>query len=952
MTETTSSKVEKWSYPLKVGTAEATDPQQYYQALAKAKDGYYPLGANGLWHGGVHFDEATGLVGDLTEVRCIADGEVVAYRIDEAYPKSDYGSTQAVYSTGFVLVKHRLEVPSPPAPKAVPGAPPTPAAAPMPSLTFFSLYMHLLDWEGYKANPSLARPGFWGKGLYQVKANLNTKSLGLRVRSAESGQSAVLAVLPRGTTVVTKPAVATKKWLEIVSVTPEVAGLAPNTGWVFKGEMVHLGGDRYFIGEGAKDVPPNQANGANVRDATSNGLPIAFLPSGTQVKISDDQAEKKYRKLIEIVSGQSIPALRLDANGKVPGFVWLDDLEGKSQPHAPMGRVVAVEASFKVKAGEVLGHVGKYQNCSDSAPKNLLHIEVFSCENVSDFTEQSKSKAVGLAGLEKSLVKVHKDSKIITHTQNIGATNPPKASDPGKKTGHEMIIPVGFLESLPAEKRIKEAVKINGVTTTTYWWRLEGLLADKDGNAIEGWFAEPDIALSRHSPFEWEGVQFIEETVSNSDHLAAYFQELAVLNDEEKARFFPSVANSTNSPIKEHLYSIIDTDKDRKLSTLEIRNALSKPWFSQPISKLVTKYESEWMYKAEKWDSLDMLVGHTPSEPNTEWVAEKKRIEKLAWWESLTERAGFSADGKVWHMHCIDLISSFNRRKLCACNAVVTVTRWGKHYGPVVWGEGKLGDSPQWASIEAAGEVTAFEKKIISAMCENEGKINAVQSYDSEIITAGAMQKTINPQGAGEFPLQVKRFKELYPEEYAELFEAQGWHLDISDTETKMYYQHSDFSNGEKLDFSLLKSKLRIGCSESTYGKVVQCKPVAVMSCAVGSPSYVKLQITDFIARLRKVLLEKPSTYDFTVGDLFISALGRAAALDESVNRPANVVKNLKKALDKFFLQNPTVSKDITKWGNNHATYELQVANIYGPGRLGMTEPADRYNKLKVTLNV
>ncbi|MEE4672061.1 hypothetical protein V2L05_22795 [Pseudomonas alliivorans] len=282
-----------------------------------------------------------------------------------------------------------------------------------------------------------------------------------------------------------------------------------------------------------------------------------------------------------------------------------------------------------------------------SAPKNLLHIEVFSCENVSDFTEQSKSNAVGLAGLEKSLVKVHKDSKIITHTQNIGATNPPKASDPGKKTGHEIIIPVGFLESLPGEKRIKEAVKINGVTTTTYWRRLEGLLADKDGNAIEGWFAEPDIALSRHSPFEWEGVQFIEETVSNSDHLAAYFQELAVLNDEEKARFFPSVANSTNSPIKEHLYSIIDTDKDRKLSTLEIRNALSKPWFSQPISKLVTKYESEWMYKSEKWDSLDMLVGHTPSEPNTEWVAEKKRIEKLAWWESLTERAGFSADGKV-----------------------------------------------------------------------------------------------------------------------------------------------------------------------------------------------------------------------------------------------------------------------------------------------------------------
>lgn len=137
MTETTTSKVEKWAYPLKVGGAQVTDPQQYYAALAKAKDGYYPLGANGLWHGGVHFDEATGLVADLTEVRCIADGDVVAYRIDETYAKSDYGQTQAVYSTGFVLIKHRLEVPSPPAPGAQPAA-----AAPGPSLTFFSLYMH------------------------------------------------------------------------------------------------------------------------------------------------------------------------------------------------------------------------------------------------------------------------------------------------------------------------------------------------------------------------------------------------------------------------------------------------------------------------------------------------------------------------------------------------------------------------------------------------------------------------------------------------------------------------------------------------------------------------------------------------------------------------------------------------------------------------------------------
>lgn len=205
MTETTTSKVEKWSYPLKVDGAEATDPQQFYKALAKAKDGYYPLGANGLWHGGVHFDEATGLVKDLTEVRCIADGEVVAYRIDEAYPKSDFGSAHSVYSTGFVLVKHRLEVAIPPAPTPVAGAQPA-AAAPGPSLTFFSLYMHLLDWDTYKLTPALGRPAFWSGGTWQVKSTAKDEILGLRVRQERSGKpgyGTVLTVLPRGTVVET-----------------------------------------------------------------------------------------------------------------------------------------------------------------------------------------------------------------------------------------------------------------------------------------------------------------------------------------------------------------------------------------------------------------------------------------------------------------------------------------------------------------------------------------------------------------------------------------------------------------------------------------------------------------------------------------------------------------------------------------------------------------------------
>ncbi|TMU82434.1 hypothetical protein FGA82_02770 [Pseudomonas fluorescens] len=656
MTETTN-KIQKWSYPLKVGTAEATDPQQFYKALAKAKDGYYPLGANGLWHGGVHFDEASGLVKDLTEVRCIADGEVVAYRIDEKYPTSDFGSTPSVYSTGFVLVKHRLELPAPPAPAS--GAAPASTPGAGPSLTFFSLYMHLLDWDGYKANPALARPGFWGKGLYQVKENLRTKSLGLRVREGNSSHTPILAVLPRGTTVLTKPAPATQQWVELVSADPEFPGLAPNTGWVYKGQMKPLGGERYFVGEDAKDAPPDQKTGATVRDKTSNGLPISFLPSGVQIRISDEQAEKKYRKLVEVVSGQPSPFLKADSDGKIPGFVWLDDLEAKSEPHTPIGQVVPLAQSFKVKAGEVLGHVGKYQTHADAASKNLFHLEVFSCEDVKSFAGKSQEKAVGLPAAEKTLVKIPAGTWLVTHAQSMNATNPPKAADPGNKVGYDFYIPVGMLEALPVEKKIKESVVMGTSTSTTYWWRLDGLLGDKDGNGIDGWFAEPDIVLSRHSPFEWNGFTFIDETTSNVDHLAAFLHAQEDLSETERESYLPNVAAALAGSVNETLYKILDRNGDKKLAPSEIAEALGKPWFSQPISQMVTRYENEWDYKKESWDALDEIIGHSESDPHKTWVEEKARIEKLSWWATLVGQNGISSETSVQHIHPIGLVSNF-----------------------------------------------------------------------------------------------------------------------------------------------------------------------------------------------------------------------------------------------------------------------------------------------------
>ncbi len=147
-----------WAYPF-TGRAgqRAADEGAYLGvsggpegALARTLDGYFPIGANSLWHGGIHFDSNSASTLEQEKgARCIRDGEVVAYRIDTKYREVEFPNGQrAAYSTGFTLVKHRLEIPD--------GEP-----AQRPKLVFFSLYMHQIDWEGYRTSTERTRPQYW-----------------------------------------------------------------------------------------------------------------------------------------------------------------------------------------------------------------------------------------------------------------------------------------------------------------------------------------------------------------------------------------------------------------------------------------------------------------------------------------------------------------------------------------------------------------------------------------------------------------------------------------------------------------------------------------------------------------------------------------------------------------------------------------------------------------------
>lgn len=129
------SKVESWTYPFPLKRANGpSTPETYLAALAAAQDGFYPIGANGLWHGGIHFGaETADRFNQDGGVKCIADGEVVAFRLDSELQRLSYpGGIKAGYSKGFTLVRHRLVLP--PVPMQPGGSngpsPAAPASAP------------------------------------------------------------------------------------------------------------------------------------------------------------------------------------------------------------------------------------------------------------------------------------------------------------------------------------------------------------------------------------------------------------------------------------------------------------------------------------------------------------------------------------------------------------------------------------------------------------------------------------------------------------------------------------------------------------------------------------------------------------------------------------------------------------------------------------------------------
>jgi len=370
----TPTKIGKLAYPFQKkaeqGTPDAKptnvdDARVYFQALSNASDGFYPIGANGQWHGGIHFDAQTGATLQQEDgVCCIGEGEVVAYQVESQYSSVEYSTGKALYSRGFTLVRHRLELP--PAPAAKPQdqkdqdkTAPAPDSTPQktdqkteePSLIFYSVYLHLLDWAGYqKLDAKKPRPGYWGDATYLV-------------------------------------------------------------------------GDKAVDQDRTKNafIPEGSGPGINLR--TAENQYAGFAPRGVKLKLGDENPKKKgYFKITEVVSGTTYPD---DVTGTYVFKGSPKSKEGLTLAGAePTKDTVHVLSEPKpIKAGELIGYLGQYERYIDTnpmasaRPRPLAQLDVFTADDIKGFIAKSHERAKQLDAKQKVLLKVDKGAKLALPTK-------------------------------------------------------------------------------------------------------------------------------------------------------------------------------------------------------------------------------------------------------------------------------------------------------------------------------------------------------------------------------------------------------------------------------------------------------------------------------------------------------------------------------------------------------
>lgn len=645
----------KISYPFpsnKHGQA-FTDSEALFTLTGGESSGQYLVGSQGMWHGGIHITDATvpwcALSSDSAAeqeyvrepykgeqfIRCMAEGEIVAYRVCKDYEFIEWGDDRLYFSTSFVLVKHYIQ----------------PGETDASGLTFHTLYMNLAPLSAYATQGNERIRKAKGQKHYPTQEAVTSGTQG--------GTLAAGARVTLGDKTMTR-ASDNHQFSEVTLADGTQAWTASDQG--FLSPVTTAGGAEtpawWNECSPAYSTLPASLTVMKTTDSLRSylsqedvlaGTQSVSLPTGTVVTVEQQNALHQMTKGSgEATRKFSLVTLTTDAGRpkRLRGDrVWvLSDnnnlvAAGGGASAAPIFKdVVIPDSPIKIKSGDNIGHMGFYQLPEDNGRRSRyqVHIECLSMDSrLPVFLTNPESVAVED---EAAFLKYPEGAPLfIKNAQGQIAGSTLKTKNQGIAT-RSKVAAVGA-----------DGQPVAAGTAPVYY----------PINQEHGWLAAANV--QKVSQYDLRELGFVTldkapesfdliDGIKHPNNVVKGILEQMYKAAQDETR----TSHALNEYNYKRLLDQIDSNKDGYYSEAEYLQAIHNVSYRDHLNRIIAKHASEWYYGKDDplWKTyLDTLTRDAP-----EWKAYTEAfIEKMAWMKQV-EGMG----PEPWHMHPIAFLSALS----------------------------------------------------------------------------------------------------------------------------------------------------------------------------------------------------------------------------------------------------------------------------------------------------
>ncbi|MEH0107830.1 glycoside hydrolase family 108 protein [Escherichia coli] len=666
-----TAKLPEISYPVpsnKNGHAFSS-VEALLSMLGGESSGLYLVGSQGMWHGGIHITDATipwcALSTDSEPekeycrelykgeqfIRCMADGEIVAWRVCRDYESAaiEWRGEKLFASTSFVLVKHYIQ----PADNAESG------------LTFFTLYMNLAPWAAYGQQGRQADRKVAGIQRYYTSAEdmqagreagklnkdtLVTLSDAIVTRSRDRRQFTEVTITRETKNAAGETlAAGTKVWTVSDRGSLRAVKSAPVPSWWAKCTPAYTTQPEgvvnctsrknwgYYLSR--EDVLHNKRSGE-----LTAGFPLSYEPGNTAQQVirpgdaartfslvtlgRDKDMLKKGDRVWVVSDGDSLTPVAPAASGSEPVF----------------NDVYVPPVPVTVSAGDNLGHMGFYQLPEENGKRSRyqVHIECLSMDDMEKFVTNP-----GKAGEDAPVYLTWQtDAPLFDKKEQGMVAGERKTRASGVLT----------LANVPG-------VDAGGNTLTSNQDAAYYQICPEDG-----WL--PAASVKKVSQYALGELGFVTlnkapasfdliDGVKRPDNVVKGILEQLYKAAKEEKR----ITHALNKYNYQRLLEMTDSNEDGHYSEQEYLQAIHNVSYRDRLYRIIAKHASEWYYGKDDplWKNyLDPLTRDAPL-----WKTYLEAfLDKMTWMKAVSEK-GVALGPEPWHMHPIVFLEAIRVKERC-----------------------------------------------------------------------------------------------------------------------------------------------------------------------------------------------------------------------------------------------------------------------------------------------